>query len=156
MFSKSHMMLFLDTQKGVTMRQLQTRPQPRHYLMALCSVLVVLIFAASIITLPRPGRAEAAPASLTLTFTCAQAVDYQSGKVCVHTQPGAALTIKVKYCSGYYATSKSLQGTKIANSSGNYTWHWVPETKCRGSATAYVTAKWNGQTVSKSDVFTVK
>lgn len=138
------------------MQQRQIRLQPRHYLMALCSILVVLIFAVSIITLPRPARAEAAPASLTLSFTCAQAVDYQYGKVCVHTQPGAALTIKVKYCSGFYATSKSLQGTKIANSSGNYTWHWVPETKCRGSATAYVTAKWNGQTVSKSDVFTVK
>src|SRR5207248_11263526 len=100
------------------MQQLQTRPQSRHYLMLLCTFLVVLTFAVNVITLSRPGKAEAAATSLTLTFTCAQAVDYQSGKVCVHTHAGAALTIKVKYCSGYYATSKSLQGTSYADSLG--------------------------------------
>jgi hypothetical protein len=94
--------------------------------------------------------------SLTIQFTCAQAVDYQSGEVCVHTQAGAALSIIVTYCSGYTAVSSSLQGIAYADTSGNYTWTWTPETVCRGPATADVTASSAGQTVSQSDSFTVQ
>ena len=106
---------------------------------------------------PRPKpKPTQPPPTLTLTFTCASAVDYSSGQVCVHTEPGAALTITVRYCSGYKATSDSLQGTVYANSAGNYEWTWEPETECRGAATAYVTASWNGQSASNSDGFTVQ
>jgi hypothetical protein len=94
--------------------------------------------------------------SLTIQFTCAQATDYLSGSVCVHTQAGAALTITITYCSGYKAVSSSLQGVAYADTSGNYTWTWTPETVCRGPATADVTAQLAGQTVTQSDPFTVQ
>src|SRR5437870_1251146 len=111
----------------------------KRSLIAFGIILALLAVIASAIVLSAP-RASHATGSLSLTFTCAQAVDYQSGSVCVHTLAGAALTIKVKYCSGYYATSSSLKGTHYANSSGNYTWHWIPQTSCHGPATAAVTA----------------
>jgi hypothetical protein len=95
------------------------------------------------------------PAQLFVNFTGASAVDNSYGSVSVHTLPSAALTISVKYCSGSYATSKSLQGTEYADSSGNYTWNWTPNTKCKGTATAYVTASLNGQSASNSTDFTV-
>ncbi|HYU76555.1 MAG TPA: hypothetical protein VEL31_28115 [Ktedonobacteraceae bacterium] len=94
--------------------------------------------------------------SLFVTFTSAYATDYVSGSVSVHTLPGAALTITVSYCSGYNATSKSLQGTSYADGNGDYTWTWEPETKCRGAATASVIASLNGQSVSNADSFTVQ
>jgi len=108
---------------------------------------------------PQPTQPKPTPTPvphLTITFTCAQAVDYSSGSVCVHTLSGAALTIKVKYCSGYYATSASLQGTVSADGAGNYMWSWTPDTKCKGTATAYVTANWNGQSASNAYSFTVQ
>ncbi len=94
-------------------------------------------------------------AQLFVTITSAYATDYSSGSVSVHTLPGAALTISVTYCSGRSATSGSLQGTKYADSAGNYTWTWEPETKCKGTATAYVSASLNGQSASDSKDFTV-
>ena len=105
---------------------------------------------------PKPKPTQAPPAALTLSFTCAPAEDYSYGQVCVHTLPGAALTISVVYCTGYRAVSGSLKGTEFANGSGNYTWSWTPETKCRGDATAYVSASWREQSTSNSDVFTVQ
>src|SRR2546425_28519 len=77
-------------------------------------------------------------------FTRAQAVDYQHGMVCVHTQPKAVVSIRATYCSGYTAKSRNLQGTRYTDSHRNYRWYWKPETKCRGTATAFVTANWNG------------
>jgi hypothetical protein len=132
--------------------------QLRNYLIALCSILVLIVLATGLIAVSRPvsSRAASPSTSLSLTFTCAQAVDNVSGRVCVHTSASAALTIKVKYCSGYYATSASLKGTKHANTAGNYTWTWKPQTTCRGPATAYVTASLSGQNVLKSDAFTVQ
>ena len=103
---------------------------------------------------PKP-KPTAPPARLFITFTCADATDYSYGEVCVHTQPGAALTITVTYCSGRQATSLSLQGTSYADGSGNHRWSWEPETKCQGSATAYVSASWHEQDVSNSKQFTV-
>jgi hypothetical protein len=105
----------------------------------------------------RPVQVQAkSGTTLSIQFTCASATDYKAGEVCVHTQANAALTIKVKYCSGSYATSKSLQGTVHTKAQGNYTWKWEPETKCRGTATAYVTEKLSGHTFNVSKSFKVK
>ena len=103
-----------------------------------------------------PQPTQPPPPQLFINFTCAQAVDYSYGRVCVHTLAGAALTITVTYCSGYPATSASLQGTVYANGSGNYEWDWTPETSCRGQATADVTAIWKGQSTSNTDDFNVQ
>jgi hypothetical protein len=93
---------------------------------------------------------------LFVSFTNAYATDYASGVVSVHTLPGAALTITVNYCTGYDATSRSLKGISYADGNGDHTWTWEPETKCRGAATASVTASLNGQSVSNTDEFTVQ
>lgn len=103
---------------------------------------------------PKP-KPTPTPAKLTIQFTCAHAVDHSSGSVCVHTLPGATLSITITYCSHHQATSNSLKGTHTADSSGNYTWTWTPDTTCKGTATAAVTASKNGQTVSGSKQFTV-
>jgi hypothetical protein len=105
--------------------------------------------------IPQPPP-TATPATLSISFTCAAAVDYSYGQVCVHTEPGAALQITVTYCSGYSATSKSLQGTEYADGGGNYEWDWTPDTKCQGQATADVTAQWQGQSAENTDTFTVQ
>ena len=89
-------------------------------------------------------------AQLFLTITSASA-----GSVSVQTLPGAALTISITYCSGSCAASKSLRGTKYADFAGNYTWNWMPNTKCRGTAMASVTASFHGQTVSTTTSFEV-
>src|SRR5260221_1382140 len=85
----------------------------------------------------------------SLTFTLVE-----SGTVISHTLPGTALTIKVLYCSGHYATSQSLQGTSYADAGGDDIWAWDVQTSCLGRATAYVTANWHGKTISKSANFT--
>lgn len=90
---------------------------------------------------------------ISLTFTCASGTLRGIGKVCIHTQPQAALTITVRYCDG--TTAKGLRGNVFANSSGNYTWTWLVRTSCAGTATATVTAKWNGQSITSADSFTI-
>jgi hypothetical protein len=116
-----------------------------------CGIAVSAFFVA------RPAQVQAKSVTkLSIQFTCASATDYKSGEVCVHTQANAALTIKVKYCSGSYATSKSLKGTVHTKSSGNYTWTWEPETKCRGTATAYVSETLSGHTLNATKSFKVK
>jgi hypothetical protein len=90
-----------------------------------------------------------------VTITCAQAVDYSYGKVCVQTHPGASLGITVTYCSGRAAKSASL-GPATADSNGNHTWTWTPQTTCKGAATALVSAAWNGQSATQSQDFQVK
>ncbi len=101
---------------------------------------------------PKPTQ----PPQLFLSFTGASATDYAYGSVSVHTLSGAALSITVTYCSGYPATSGSLKGTSWADARGNHTWSWEPETKCKGAATATVTASLNGQAVSSTDNFVVQ
>ncbi len=93
---------------------------------------------------------------LSVVFTCAQAVDYRSGQVCVHTQPGAALTIRVRYCTGAYAVSRSLQGVQFSDRLGNHMWSWVPNTRCRGAATVFVSERYAGHLLAVSRVFTVR
>ena len=106
---------------------------------------------------PQPTQPKPTPKpQIFLTFTNSSAVDYSNGSVSVHTQPGAALTITVTYCTGYKAVSDSLKGTSYADGGGNHKWTWTPETKCRGEATADVTANWNGQFVEQTGSFTVQ
>jgi hypothetical protein len=105
---------------------------------------------------PRPTdtatpQPTATLAPLALTFTCAQAVDNSYGKVCVHTHPGAQLTITVTYCSGRAAKSASL-----GPANGDHTWQWVPQTTCKGPATAVVAASWGGNSATNSTTFTVQ
>lgn len=104
---------------------------------------------------PQPTPAPA-PQPLTVVFSSASAVDYSYGSVSIHTLPGAIVSIDVTYCTGYEAVSRSLQGTEQADGNGDYSWSWTPETKCRGAATAVVTASLNGQTTSNADSFNVQ
>lgn len=104
---------------------------------------------------PLPTPAPPPPATLAITFTCASAVDLGAGQVCVHTRPGAALSIRIVYACGQVANNKSLQGVKHANGSGDFAWSWRPQTSCPGPATATVTAQWQGQTAVSSITFTV-
>ena len=129
-----------------------------HHLLAVCTLLCVLICIATALVIIRPSAAQAAPASarLSITFTCAQAVDYQFGRVCVHTQANAGLTITVTYCTGHSAVSKSLKGTQHADAKGNYIWNWTPQTRCRGEATVFVTEHSKGHSASFSESFIVR
>jgi hypothetical protein len=105
---------------------------------------------------PTPVPVQQAPQTLTVTFTGESATDGDANSyVAVHTLPGAALTISVKYCSGRYATSESLKGTQYADAAGDNIWTWDPDTTCHGNATAYVTASLNGQSASNSVSFPV-
>lgn len=127
----------------------------KRSIIAFGTVLALLVCITATVVLSAPSAGHAA-GSLSLTFTCAQAVDNVAGQVCVHTSAGAALTIKVRYCSGYYSTTHDLKGTRYADAQGNYTWSWTPQTTCPGPATATVKARLNGQSVTKSDTFTVQ
>ncbi len=138
------------------MQHLSFKDHSKRHLAALFFVLVLVATTISSFVITRPNDAHATTPKLSIQFTCAQAVDYKLGQVCVHTQAKAALTIKVKYCSGYYATSKSLQGTQFADTKGNHSWSWVPQTKCRGTATAYVHEQFHGQPLNASTNFMVK
>ncbi len=104
---------------------------------------------------PATQSIAAAP-KLSIKFTCAHAVDYRSGQVCVHTQPRAGLTIVVRYCTGYIATSRSLKGTHYANARGDYSWTWKPETKCHGKAVAVVQEHISRRVLTASDTFYVR
>lgn len=93
------------------------------------------------------------PPALSITFTCASGQLHNSGKVCVHTQPGASLRITVRYCNG--AEAKGLHGNATADADGNVTWTWPIGSACVGAATATVTARWQGQTATGSETFTI-
>jgi len=90
-----------------------------------------------------------------LTFTCAEATTYQSGSICIKTEPGAQLQIKITYCSHHIAQSASLTGIFYADSQGTFQWNWIPDTSCRGDATADVTAHWQGLWKESIASFTV-
>lgn len=101
-----------------------------------------------------PVRNTPAPA-FSIAFTCASGVIFGRGMVCIHTRPDAAVSLSVRYCDGSYAGGKDLRGNAHADGSGNYTWRWIVITSCAGKATATVTAKSSGQTVTKSTTFIV-
>ncbi len=138
-----------------------TRPSLKgYYKYFIAAILVVFVVVVAIISstfaLAQTSYVHAAAPKLSIQFTCANAVDYKAGNVCVHTQAKAALTIRIKYCSGYYAVSRSLKGTQYADTRGNHNWTWTPQTKCKGPATAYVNEQFSGQSLNAVDRFTVK
>ena len=128
----------------------------KYYLAALLAVIMVVAIVGGSFAIAHPSYVHAAAPKLSVQFTCANAIDNKKGNVCVHTQAKAALTIRIKYCTGYYAVSKSLKGTQSADTRGNHTWTWTPQTKCKGPATAYVNEKFGGQSLNAVDKFTVK
>jgi FlaG/FlaF family flagellin (archaellin) len=134
---------------GLMMRAWMTK-------MATAGALAVALLVGGGASTPTQAATTHGAPAFNVVFTCASAVDHASGQVCMHTNAGAALTISVRYCSGYLATSTSLKGTKYANSAGNASWWWKPDTKCRGTATATVRAIWHGKTIWRSKTFTVR
>lgn len=102
-----------------------------------------------------PPTPTVQPAPFAVEITCAQAENNVSGQVCVHTAPGAALTITVTYCSGREARNIDLQGKRYADNEGNYMWTWVPETTCPGTAVAHVRASAPGGSASATATFPV-
>jgi hypothetical protein len=107
-------------------------------------------------TATSPAPATTTPASpFTIAFTCASGIIGGKGEVCVHTQPNAVVSLAVRYCDGSDAGGKSLQGTGHTDGSGDYTWRWNVTTSCAGAATATVTAKATGRSVTQSTTFTI-
>ena len=102
-----------------------------------------------------PTVTVSAATPFTIAFTCASGVNGGRGEVCVHTEPNATVTLTVRYCDGNYAGGKAFRGIAHTDGSGNYTWHWDVSTSCIGTATAAVTAKSGGQTITQSTTFTV-
>lgn len=106
---------------------------------------------------PAPPRATASPQqapALRLNFTCNTATGSESDpvKVCVKTQPGASLTIKVTYCDTVADSSGALKGTFVADANGDYLWEWSEPKMCNGEAIwkkqVDVTATFGGQSIS--------
>ncbi len=128
----------------------------KYYLLVFLIVTMLVASISTAFALAQTNYVHAAAPKLSIQFTCANAIDNKLGNVCVHTQAKAALTIRVKYCAGYYAVSKSLKGTQYADTHGNHTWTWTPQTKCKGPATAYVNEQFAGQSLNALDKFAVK
>ena len=96
---------------------------------------------------------------LIITFGCNGArkegffADQSHAFACVHTLPGASLTISVSYCNGDLDQSSNLKGTFRADSTGYYEWDWKPKALCSNgpaysSGKASVIAQLDGQTVT--------
>ncbi|HEU0028257.1 MAG TPA: hypothetical protein VFQ25_14185 [Ktedonobacterales bacterium] len=108
----------------------------------------------SVTTTATPGS-TASPSPLTIAFTCASGTAGGTGQICIQTLPHAALSLSVRYCDGSYAKGKAFHGVDYADGSGNHTWRWNVNTSCLGAATATVTARAAGQTITQSTTFTV-
>lgn len=99
------------------------------------------------------ASAQQAPA-LHLNFTCNTATGSESGpvQVCVKTQPGASLTIKMIYCDTVVDSSGTLKGTFVADANGDYFWKWSEPKMCNGQAIwkkeVDDTATFGGQSIS--------
>lgn len=98
---------------------------------------------------------------LDIKFSCTGpkdgvTIENGRGKVCVRTQPGAALTITVKYCNTFPDTSSALQGTAIADLNGFHEWDWSTPTTCGNQPIwkieTSVTATFLGQTKTITSV----
>ncbi|MGH2485614.1 MAG: hypothetical protein ACRDHE_06350, partial [Ktedonobacterales bacterium] len=96
------------------------------------------------------------PATLAVTFTCAWAQVFVQGQICVHTQPFATLALSIPYCGDHATGAATPQARVRADANGNYTWTFVPKTRCVGPAQATVTANWQGQTATATTTFIVK
>src|SRR6266567_4433431 len=72
-------------------------------------------------------------AKLSVRFGCKSggkvgfSADTSHGLACVHTLPKAVLTISVTYCNGSIDQNSSLKGTFLADRTGYYEWHWMPQ-----------------------------
>jgi hypothetical protein len=98
---------------------------------------------------PTPTLASNQSSTQQLFVSISSTTTQNSSSISVHTLPGAAITIDLAYCGH---TSKQ---TYYADSAGDYTLNWAPDTKCGGTATATVTASANGQTSTSSTSFSV-
>ncbi len=112
---------------------------------------------------PAPTQVSHA-AKLSVRFGCKSggkvgfSADKSHGLACVHTLPKAVLTISVTYCNGSVDQSSSLKGTFLADSTGYYEWHWMPQAPCQNgpaywSGTARVTAQLDGQVATSQSSF---
>jgi hypothetical protein len=106
-----------------------------------------------------PTTVLAQTPKLIITFGCNGArkegfyADQSHAFACVHTLPGAALTISVSYCNGDLDQSSDLKGTFMADRTGFYEWDWKPKARCSNgpafwSGKASVIARLVGQTVT--------
>jgi len=150
--------LWEDRKGGNVVHFLTRKRFSTFHKLTLCVLLCMLIFTATALVITRPSATQAAPATvkLSIQFTCAHAVDFHLGQVCIHTRANAKLTIKVTYCNGHSAVSKSLKGTQHADAKGNYIWNWTPQTRCRGEATVLITEHSKGHSASFSESFIVR
>jgi glucose/arabinose dehydrogenase len=105
---------------------------------------------------PNPASRQTTPGSVStpsstqqLFVSISSTATQDSSSINVHTLPGAAITIELTYCG------HSSKETKYADSAGDYTLNWKPDTKCGGMATATVTASSNGQSATSSTSFSV-
>jgi len=129
----------------------------------LMSVIAILVLAAcgssppaqsgisTPMTKPTPTSESASTQSSTQqVFVSISSTSTQdSSSIKVHTLPGAEITIELTYCG------HSTKETKHADSAGDYTLNWRPDTKCGGMASATVTASSNGQSATSSTSFSV-
>jgi hypothetical protein len=138
------------------MKSLFSRLSPIHVFLVLSVITLLGAFAISTFVYTQAQAASSTSPRLSVRFTCAQAVNHHAGRVCVQTQARAALTIKIRYCTNYYAVSKSLKGTQFADTRGNYIWTWIPDTKCSGAAVAYVTETYARHTLAVWKGFVVR
>jgi len=137
------------------MKSLSSRLRPTHMFLVLFVITLLGAFAISTFVYTQAQASSASP-RLSVRFTCAQAVNHHAGRICVQTQARAALTIKIRYCTNYYAVSKSLKGTQFADTRGNYIWTWKPDTKCSGAAVVYVTETYARHTLAVWKGFVVR
>ena len=98
---------------------------------------------------PTPGSVSTPSSTQQLSVSISSTSTQDSSSINVHTLPGAAITIELAYCG------HSSKETKYADSAGDYTLNWKPDTKCGGMATATVTASSNGQSATSSTSFSV-
>jgi hypothetical protein len=96
------------------------------------------------------------PASYFVHFTCDYAKNKAYGRICVHVEPRAALTITIIYtCVAKSATGPDLRGTFFANGRGYHSFWWVPNAGCAGWAVATVRAVWHGYVTQNEVTFWV-
>jgi len=108
-----------------------------------------------------PAQAQAVgsiitPASYFVHFTCDYAKNKAYGRICVHVEPRAALTIAIIYtCVAKSATGPDLRGTFFANGRGYHVFWWLPNAGCAGWAVATVRAVWHGHVTQNEVTFWV-
>lgn len=98
-------------------------------------VVAILLIGVKIVQL---SLAQHAPPPPALSFSCAVAVDYQIGELCVRGPFGASVSVEVHYCDGSHIQSPQIR----SQVDGEYRWVWIVRTACRGKASATALALW--------------